>query len=68
VKRLADDCCKYGNDNPSSSFALAKASVDFGTCHNLIQKENENLLKIFGEQVMYHPFCEHLFVFHIFTA
>ncbi|KAJ4778082.1 SH3 domain-containing protein [Rhynchospora pubera] len=51
LKRLADDCCKYGSDNQSSNFALAKASVDFGTSHKLIEKENENLLKILADQV-----------------
>ncbi|XP_078182675.1 SH3 domain-containing protein 1-like isoform X1 [Carex rostrata] len=51
LKRLADDCCKYGNENQSSSFALPKASVDFGTCYKLIENENENLLKVLVDQV-----------------
>jgi hypothetical protein len=52
VKRLAEDCCRYGNDNQNFGFALAKASVEFGKSHNQIEKEQENLLKSLGEQVV----------------
>ncbi|KAL6645845.1 hypothetical protein ACP70R_017453 [Stipagrostis hirtigluma subsp. patula] len=51
VKKLAEDCCKYGNDNQSFGFVLATASVEFGKSHNQIEKERENLLKVLGEQV-----------------
>ncbi|GJN08346.1 hypothetical protein PR202_ga26257 [Eleusine coracana subsp. coracana] len=51
VKRLAEDCCRYGNDNQNFGFALAGASVEFGKSHNQIEKERENLLKVLGEQV-----------------
>ncbi|XP_062210708.1 SH3 domain-containing protein 2-like [Phragmites australis] len=51
IKRLAEDCCKYGNDNQNFGFGLARASVEFGKSHNQIEKEQENLLKILGEQV-----------------
>jgi len=52
VKRLAEDCCKYGVDNEHFGFALAKASVEFGNSHKQIEKEREDLLKVLGEQVM----------------
>nr|XP_010933056.1 SH3 domain-containing protein 2 isoform X2 [Elaeis guineensis] len=51
VKRLAENCCKYGNENQSSGFALAMASLDFGTSHILMEKERENLLNTLGDQV-----------------
>jgi hypothetical protein len=52
VRRLAEDCCRYGNINQNFGFALAKVSVEFGRSHNQIEKERENLLKVLGEQVM----------------
>ena len=52
VKRLAEDCCKYGVDNEHFGFALAKSSVEFGNSHKQIEKEREDLLKVLGEQVM----------------
>ncbi|KAG1362747.1 SH3 domain-containing protein 2 [Cocos nucifera] len=51
VKKLAENCCKYGNENQSSGFALARASLDFGTSHILMEKERENLLNTLGDQV-----------------
>ncbi|KAG1355445.1 SH3 domain-containing protein 1 [Cocos nucifera] len=51
VKRLAEDCCKYGNEYQSPSFVLSTASLDFGTAHSLMEKERENLIKILGDQV-----------------
>ncbi|XP_072963352.1 SH3 domain-containing protein 2-like isoform X2 [Typha angustifolia] len=51
VKRLAEDCRKYGSELQSSGFALARASLDFGTSHGLIEKERENLLRILGDQI-----------------
>uniref|UniRef100_A0A0A9F883 SH3 domain-containing protein n=1 Tax=Arundo donax TaxID=35708 RepID=A0A0A9F883_ARUDO len=51
VKKLAEDCCKYGNDNQHFGFVLARASVEFGKSHSQIEEERENLLKVLGEQV-----------------
>ncbi|CAL4930295.1 unnamed protein product [Urochloa decumbens] len=51
VRKLAEDCCKYGNDNQHFGFALARASEEFGKSHKQIEKEREDLLKILGEQV-----------------
>lgn len=52
VKKLAGDCCKYGDDNQHFGFALARASEEFGKSHKQIEKEREDLLKILGEQVL----------------
>eukprot|EP00262_Sarcandra_glabra_P004573 TRINITY_DN1566_c0_g1_i1.p1 TRINITY_DN1566_c0_g1~~TRINITY_DN1566_c0_g1_i1.p1 ORF type:complete len:390 (+),score=99.99 TRINITY_DN1566_c0_g1_i1:110-1279(+) len=46
--KLADDCCKYGNENQC---ALAKAALLFGTSHSSIERERENLLDVLGDQV-----------------
>ncbi|CAN6295643.1 unnamed protein product [Urochloa humidicola] len=51
VRKLAEDCCKYGNDNQHFGFALARASEEFGKSHKQIEKEREDLLRILGEQV-----------------
>ncbi|KAL5550789.1 hypothetical protein UlMin_000965 [Ulmus minor] len=51
VKRLAEDCCKYGNENEMTHAHLARASSYFGSSHNLIEKERETLLKTLGDQV-----------------
>ncbi|KAK9120363.1 hypothetical protein Syun_017980 [Stephania yunnanensis] len=51
AKKLAEDCCRYGNDNKSSHYALANASLHFGTSHKSMEKERENMLGIFGSQV-----------------
>ncbi|KAG8074385.1 hypothetical protein GUJ93_ZPchr0006g43297 [Zizania palustris] len=51
VKKLAEDCCRYGNDNQNFGFVLARASIEFGKSHCQMDKERENLLKFLGEQV-----------------
>ncbi|XP_047090069.1 SH3 domain-containing protein 2-like [Lolium rigidum] len=51
VKKLAEDCCKYGNNNLSSGFALGRASVEFGKTHSQMEVERDKLLKVLGEQV-----------------
>ena len=49
--KLADDCCKYANDGPNSNSALSRASFYFGSSHNAMEKEREDLHRIFGVQV-----------------
>ncbi|XP_038899667.1 SH3 domain-containing protein 1 [Benincasa hispida] len=51
VRRLADDCSKYGANNQSSCPALASAVLNFSTSHNSIEDEREALLGILGDQV-----------------
>lgn len=52
MRRLAEDCCKYGSENQSTHAPLARASIYFGTSFNSIEMERENLLKILGDQVI----------------
>ncbi|XP_077234799.1 SH3 domain-containing protein 2-like [Tasmannia lanceolata] len=49
--KLADNCCKYGNENQSDGSYLARASLHFGTSHNMMERERENLHRILGTQV-----------------
>lgn len=51
VRKLADDCCNYGVENQGSSSVLARASLSFGTSHNSMESERENLLGTLGHQV-----------------
>ncbi|KAF4400695.1 hypothetical protein G4B88_001250 [Cannabis sativa] len=51
VKKLAEDCCKYGDANQFNHLSLARASTYFGTSHNYIEKERESLLKVLRDQV-----------------
>ncbi|XP_010244214.1 PREDICTED: SH3 domain-containing protein 1-like [Nelumbo nucifera] len=50
-KKLAEDCCRYGNENQGSGFSLSRAALQFGTSHISIEKEREHLLEILGDQV-----------------
>ncbi|KAL0904378.1 hypothetical protein M5K25_026474 [Dendrobium thyrsiflorum] len=54
LRKLAQDCCKYGDEYQASGYGLARASTDFGNSHNLMEMERENLLRVLGEQV-YEP-------------
>ncbi|KAF5477918.1 hypothetical protein F2P56_004525 [Juglans regia] len=51
VRKLAQDCCKYGDENQSTSSPLARASLQFGTSHISIEEERETLLGILRDQV-----------------
>ncbi|KAG6633793.1 SH3 domain-containing protein 2-like [Carya illinoinensis] len=54
VRKLAQDCCKYGDENQSSESTcspLARASLHFGTSHYSMEEEKETLLGIFVNQV-----------------
>ncbi|KDP39730.1 hypothetical protein JCGZ_02750 [Jatropha curcas] len=50
-RKLAEDCCKYGADNQSLNSHVARAVLQFGTSHNLMENERENLLGILSDQV-----------------
>ncbi|PKA45986.1 hypothetical protein AXF42_Ash019747 [Apostasia shenzhenica] len=54
LRKLAQDCWKYGDEYQMSSYALARASSDFANSHNLIEVERENMLSVLGQQV-YEP-------------
>ncbi|XP_035550165.1 SH3 domain-containing protein 1-like isoform X1 [Juglans regia] len=54
VRKLAQDCCKYGDENQSSESTcspLVRASLLFGTSHYSLEEEKETLLGIFVNQV-----------------
>ncbi|KAJ4958126.1 hypothetical protein NE237_025237 [Protea cynaroides] len=51
VRKLAEDCCRYGNENQVSDSALARSSFKFGISHNSMEKERENLLRVLGDQI-----------------
>ncbi|KAM5573774.1 SH3 domain-containing protein 2 [Rosa sericea] len=50
VRKLAEDCCKYGAENQNTSTPLVRASTYFGTSHDSIEEERETFLRILGEQ------------------
>ncbi|XP_043717241.1 SH3 domain-containing protein 3-like isoform X3 [Telopea speciosissima] len=51
VRKLAEDCCRYGNENQGSDSSLARASCKFGISHSSMEKERENLLRVLGDQI-----------------
>lgn len=54
--KLANNCCRYGNENQSPDSSLARASLNFGTSHNMMEKERENLHEILDSQVYFLVF------------
>ncbi|KAL6183790.1 hypothetical protein ACLB2K_045201 [Fragaria x ananassa] len=54
VRKLAEDCRKYGAEIQNTSTPLFRASTYFGTSHDSIEEERETFLRILGEQV-YEP-------------
>lgn len=51
ARKLAEDCCKYGVDNQCTNSYVARAVLQFGTSHNLMENERETFLGILGDQV-----------------
>uniref|UniRef100_A0A2N9FN87 Uncharacterized protein n=1 Tax=Fagus sylvatica TaxID=28930 RepID=A0A2N9FN87_FAGSY len=51
VRKLAQDCCKYGDEKQSNNSPLARAAVHFGTSHHSMEEERETLLGILRDQV-----------------
>ncbi|KAJ4729108.1 SH3 domain-containing protein 2 [Melia azedarach] len=51
VRKLAEDCCKYGAENQSTDSFVARAALSFGTSHDLMENERETMLGILGDQV-----------------
>lgn len=51
ARKLAEDCCRYGNENESNGSPLARAAVQFGTSHGSMEKERETLLGVLSDQV-----------------
>ncbi|KAH9753676.1 SH3 domain-containing protein [Citrus sinensis] len=50
-RKLAEDCCKYGAENQSDNSCVARAALQFGTSHDLMENERETLLGILRDQV-----------------
>ncbi|KAH9753774.1 SH3 domain-containing protein 1 [Citrus sinensis] len=51
TRKLAEDCCKYGAENQSDNSCVARAALQFGTSHDLMENERETLLGILRDQV-----------------
>ncbi|KAK9215107.1 hypothetical protein WN944_007110 [Citrus x changshan-huyou] len=51
ARKLAEDCCKYGVENQSDNSCVARAALQFGTSHDLMEIERETLLGILRDQV-----------------
>ncbi|EEF42496.1 SH3 domain-containing protein 2 [Ricinus communis] len=51
ARKLAEDCCKYGADTQTTNLHVARAVLQFGTSHNLMENERETLHGILGDQV-----------------
>ncbi|KAH9668122.1 SH3 domain-containing protein [Citrus sinensis] len=50
ARELTEDCCKYGAENQSDNSCVARAALQFGTSHDLMENEREALLGILGDQ------------------
>ncbi|KAJ6705824.1 SH3 DOMAIN-CONTAINING PROTEIN 1 [Salix purpurea] len=51
LSKLADECCKYGADNQNENNHVARAALQFGASHNLMENEKETLVGILNDQV-----------------
>ncbi|XP_011027999.1 PREDICTED: endophilin-A3-like isoform X3 [Populus euphratica] len=51
VRRLADGCCKYGAENQNENNYVARAVLQFGASHNLMENEKETLVGVLNDQV-----------------
>ncbi|KAL9450903.1 hypothetical protein AB3S75_012613 [Citrus x aurantiifolia] len=51
ARKLAEDYCKYGAENQSDNSCVARAALQFGTSHDLMENERETLLGILRDQV-----------------
>lgn len=49
---MAKECCKYGTENESSEYPLARASLHLGNSYELMENERETLLAIYSHQVI----------------
>ena len=55
VRKLADECCKYGAENQSENNYVARTVLQFGAAHNLMENEKEILLGVLNDQVILLP-------------
>jgi endophilin-A len=52
VRRLADECCKYGAENQKENNYVARAVLQFGASHNFMENEKETLVGVLNDQVI----------------
>lgn len=52
--KLANDCCRYGNEQHGGETSLSKVAVQFGNSHILMEKEKGDLNTFLGSQVIIH--------------
>lgn len=51
LRKLADECCKYGAENQSENNYVARTVLQFGASHNLMENEKEIFLGVLNDQV-----------------
>lgn len=51
LRKLADECCKYGAENQSENNYVARTVLQFGAAHNLMENEKEIFLGVLNDQV-----------------
>ncbi|GAV91287.1 LOW QUALITY PROTEIN: SH3_1 domain-containing protein [Cephalotus follicularis] len=51
VRKLSEDCSKYGSENQTTDPGVARAALHFGTSHNMMENERGALLGLLGDQV-----------------
>ncbi|XP_071693574.1 SH3 domain-containing protein 1-like [Rutidosis leptorrhynchoides] len=51
VKRLVEDCCKYGNESVNADFPLATTALQLGSSYDSIENKRETMLGILNNQV-----------------
>ncbi|XP_057965146.1 SH3 domain-containing protein 1-like isoform X2 [Malania oleifera] len=51
MRKLTEDCCKFGNENRSAKSPLARVALHFGTSRSSMEEERETLIAILGDQV-----------------
>lgn len=51
VRKLAEDCCKYGTKEECSTSPLAEVAFQVGTSHTLMENQREIFLGILSNKV-----------------
>ncbi|KAL8138767.1 hypothetical protein V2J09_004768 [Rumex salicifolius] len=51
VRKLAEDCCKYGTKEECSTSPLVEVALEVGASHNRMEKEREIFLSVLSNKV-----------------
>ncbi|KAK9218606.1 hypothetical protein WN943_007243 [Citrus x changshan-huyou] len=51
ARKLAEDCCKYGAENQSDNSCVARAALQFGTSHDLMEMRGKLCSGFFAAEV-----------------